>query len=61
MSTKELAMETIKELPENASWQEFEERIHFLAAIENAREEVRCGAVVPHDEVGNLLSGWLSE
>jgi predicted transcriptional regulator len=61
MSTKELAMETIKGLPENASWHEIEERIHFLAAIENAREEVRRGDVVPHDEVGNLLTGWLSE
>jgi len=61
MSTKELAMETIKGLPENASWHEIEERIHFLAAIENSREEVRRGEVVPHDEVRNLLNGWLSE
>lgn len=61
MSTKELAMETIKDLPEDASWQEIEERIHFLAAIEKAREEVRRGDVVPHEEVRNLLNGWLSE
>ena len=61
MSTKELAMETLKGLPENASWQEIEDRIHFLAAIEKSREEVRCGAVVPHEEVRNLLNGWLTE
>ena len=61
MSTKELAMETIKGLPDNASWQEIEERIHFLAAIEKARGEVRSGEVVPHDEVGKLLEKWLSE
>lgn len=54
-------METIKGLPENASWHEIEERIHFIAAIENAREEVRRGDIVPHDEVRNLLDGWLSE
>lgn len=61
MSTKEFAMETIKDLPENASWQEIEARIHFLAAIEKSREEVRSGDVVPHEEVRNLLNGWLTE
>lgn len=61
MSTKELAMETIKGLPENTSWQEIEERIHFLAAIEKSREEVRRGEVVPHEEVRDLLDGWLTE
>ena len=61
MSTKELAMETIRDLPEGATWHEIEERIHFLAAIEKAREEVRRGEVVPHEEVRNLLSGWLSK
>lgn len=61
MSTKELAMETIKDLPEDTSWQEIEERIHFLAAIEKSREEVRRGEIVPHEEVRNLLNGWLTE
>ncbi len=54
-------METIKGLPENTSWHEIEERIHFLAAIEKSREEVRRGEFVPHEEVRNLLDGWLTE
>ena len=61
MSTKELAMETIKGLPEEASWQEIEDRIRFLAAIEKSREQVRRGEVVPHEEVRNLLIEWLTE
>jgi hypothetical protein len=61
MSKKEIAMETIKGLSENASWQEIEERIHFIAAIEKSREEVRSGAVVLHEDVRNLLHGWLTE
>lgn len=60
MSTKELALETIQQLPEDASWQDIEDRIHFLAAIEKARGEVRDGAVVPHDEVRDLLQGWIT-
>ena len=61
MSTKELAMETIRELPEDASWQEIEERIRFLAAVERGRAEVRRGEVVPHEEVRDLLQAWTTE
>lgn len=61
MSTKELAMATIQDLPENASWQEIEERIHFLAAIDKAREEVRRGEVVPHEDVRNLMGQWITK
>ena len=54
-------METIRDLPENATWQEIEDRIHFLAAIDKAREEVRGGESVPHDDVRNRLGQWISE
>ncbi len=54
-------METIRDLPEDASWQEIEERIRFLAAIEKSRGEVRRGAVVPHEEVRDLLRTWTTE
>lgn len=61
MSTKELALDTIQGLPESASWPEIEERIRFVAAVEQARQEVRDGRSVPHEEVGNLLQGWTSK
>jgi len=61
MSTKELAMETIRALPEDTSWQEIEERIRFLAAIERGRAEVRRGEVIPHEEVRDLLQAWITE
>jgi hypothetical protein len=61
MSTKELALDTIRGLPEDTSWQEVEERIRFVAAVEKAREEVRDGRVVPHEDVRALLKEWISE
>lgn len=61
MSTKELALETIQELPENASWQEIEERIQFVAAIGKSREDVTNGRVFSHKDVPALLNGWISE
>jgi predicted transcriptional regulator len=61
MSTKELAMETIKVLPEDASWQDIESRIQFVAGIEQAREEIRRDEFVPHQDVRNQLDGWLGQ
>ena len=58
MSTKELALNTIQELPDDASFNEIEERIRFLAAIEKGRGDVRAGNVVPHAEVRDLLKEW---
>ena len=53
-------METIRDLPEDAYWQEIKDRIHFPVAIDKAREEARRGEVVPHEEVRNLLGQWIS-
>lgn len=61
MSTKELALDTIQGLSEDASWQDIEERIRFVAAIERARREVREGKVVPQEEVRALSEEWISE
>jgi predicted transcriptional regulator len=54
-------METIRGLPEDASWPDIEERIRFLAAIEKSRMEVQRGEVTPHEEVRDLLQAWTSE
>ena len=61
MSTKELALETIRKLPETASWAEIEERIHFCAAIERGRNDILSGEVVPHEEVKESLKEWITK
>ena len=60
MSTKELALQTIQKLPDTASWEEIEERIHFLAAIERGREEIRSGKIIPHEKVKENLKAWVT-
>ena len=54
-------METIRELPEDVSWLQIEEKFHFLAAIESSREEVKSGRITQHGELRDLLETWLSE
>ena len=59
MSTKELALDTIRKLPDNVSWEEIEERIQFLAAVERGRQDIREGKVIPHQEVKENLKACL--
>jgi hypothetical protein len=60
MSTKEIAMETIKGLSENASWQEIEERIHLLAEVNMGYEQLQRGdgtTITTETEFLNLARG----
>ncbi|MDB4618353.1 hypothetical protein OAG53_01630 [Akkermansiaceae bacterium] len=61
MSTKELAIDTINTLSENASWEDVEERIRFLAIVERGQEEIRNGEVVAHDQVKALVQEWTTK
>ena len=61
MSTKEIALASIKELPDSVTWDEIEDRIRFLAAIEKGRQDIRQGKVVPHEEVRVQLDRWLAK
>lgn len=61
MTCKERAIETIREMPDSASWEEIEERIRFLAAIDRGLDDVRKGDVVAHDDVKESLKQWLSQ
>ena len=60
MSTKELALKTIRNLPETASWEEIEERIQFHAAIERGRMDIQNGDFTPHNEVKQNLKKWIT-
>ncbi|MBU2591399.1 MAG: hypothetical protein ABIJ24_01055 [Nitrospinota bacterium] len=51
MTTKEIAVKSIAELPDSATWRDIEERIQFLSAIDKGLDEIRQGKLVPHEEV----------
>jgi predicted transcriptional regulator len=61
MTTKEIAIRTIQELPDSASWADIEERIRFLAAIDKGMGDIKAGRVIPHQEVKESLKQWLSK
>jgi len=55
-----MAIKTIQELPDSATWEEIEERVRFLAGIEKGLADIKAGKVVPHAEVKESLKRWLT-
>ncbi len=60
MSDKELALDSIRRLPEDARLDAIAERLQFLAAIRKGAEQIERGETVPHEEVKRELATRLS-
>ncbi len=61
MSDKQLALDSIERLPEDASLDTIAERMEFLAAIRKGLDQIERGQTVTHDEVKRQLATWLSK
>ena len=61
MSDKQLVLDSIERLPEDASLEVIAERVEFLAAIRKGLHQIEQGQVVPHEEVKRQLASWLSK
>ena len=59
MNTKELAIRTLEELPEDATWEDVQERINFLAGIRKGLRELDAGKGIPHGCVRDEFAQWL--
>ena len=60
MTQKEMVLDTIRALPDNASVREIADRIEFLAAIQSGLDQLDRGEGIPHDEVKRQLASWLT-
>lgn len=56
MSKKELAMETISSLPDDASWQEIEARIRLLAEVNLGYDQLQRGEGTTVASEGEFLN-----
>ena len=61
MSTKELAIQSITDLPENASWEDIQERINFMAGVRKGLEEIDQGKGIPHEEIKKDFLSWTTK
>lgn len=59
MTTKQLVLKTVKNLPENASIEDAMERLLFLAKVEKGIAQADAGKTIPHDRVKDRMRKWL--
>ena len=60
MTSKEIAIKTIENLPEDASWEDIQERINFIAAVRKGLHELDEGKGLSHDKVREEFAEWLT-
>jgi hypothetical protein len=60
MTTKQIAIHTIEDLPEGASRDDIQERINFVAGVRKSLQESDEGKGIPHDRVKEEFAQWLS-
>ncbi len=61
MSQKELVIEAIQDLPDDASMDQIVDRVGFMAAIRKGIDDIERGDTIPHAEVKKRLVAWLTE
>ena len=61
MSDKQLIVELLNRLPEDAKLQDISKEIEFLAAIREGEEQADRGEAVPHEQVKGEFSSWISK
>ncbi len=60
MTSKEIAIKTIENLPADASWEDIQERINFIAAVRKGLRELDDGKGISHDRVKEEFAEWLT-
>jgi len=60
MMQKQLALQVINALSDDAPLSEIVERVEFLAAIQKGLDQLDHGEGIPHEEVKRQLASWLA-
>lgn len=61
MTSKEIAIHSIQELPDDATWDDIQERIQFVAGVRKALRELDDGRGTPHNRVREDFAEWLTD
>lgn len=60
MTEKEMALETVRALPDDCSIDEIADRIEFLAAVQKGFDQLDRGEGITHSEIKRQLASWLT-
>lgn len=59
MSNREIAIDLIQKLPENASLHEIAREIEFLAGVREGFEQIERGEGVPAEKAREMIPSWI--
>ena len=60
MTPKQKTLQAIGTLPEDASYEQLQEEVKILAALDEGETDIREGRVVSQEEVKRRLAQWTS-
>ena len=60
-TAKQIVLEAVHRLPEEADFHDIAEEIAFLAAIREGENDLHEGKVVSNDEMKRRLDSWLKK
>jgi len=55
-----MALQKVRELPDDCSLDETADRIEFLAAVQKGLDQLERGEGIPHEEIKRQLASWLT-
>jgi len=61
MSVKEQLLESVRNMPDDVSWADVQEKIRLLAALQQGIASADQGRVHPHGEVKEQFFTWIRE
>jgi predicted transcriptional regulator len=61
MSDRQLILEAVQQMPEQASAEEILDEIAMLASIQRGRQQIKRGEGIPHEEVVKRFNSWITE
>jgi len=61
MSAKQMALDSIEKLPDNASFEDIAKRLEVVAAIEKGLDSLDRGEGKSIDEVEKVMASWTTK
>ena len=59
VSIKQQVLTAINRLPDDIDFNDIAEEIAFLAALEEAEDDIRSGKLIAHDQIRARVDSWL--
>lgn len=60
MTPKQKSLKTLATLPDDSTYEDVQEEVRILAALEDAECDIEAGRIVSHEAVKERLAKWTS-